>query len=151
VKCADEVEQKENGRQISLDDAAMSDLIDVIESVPRLSRYDPETTCIRMTPVLSCVHEDIPNLLFCSEVEESLCEIPFPETFAYGAAKDFEAQARSKMAKDLQRSRTSYKFEFHDIGPNFQSAMQCESDTSFYDASSELFQKAISKLHDLYA
>lgn len=151
VKSEDPVEQQENDRQISLDDAAMRDVIDVITSVPQLSKFDQKTASIRIIPVLSCVLEDIPDLVRCSSFEESMCDIPFPETFTHGAAKDFEVQARSKMSNDLRRSNTSSKFQFSDIGPDFQEAMVCESEPSFDESSSKRFQTAISKLHELYA
>jgi hypothetical protein len=142
--------QEDNDIDSSLDDIAMRDLIDVIQSVPSLSRFDPEKNETTKTPVLSCVFEDISDLVCCSSIRETLCEIPFPATFSHGAAKEFETQARKKMAEDLKFSERSDKVNLSSIGPDFFSSMKFHG-MSFDAASSELFQKTISRLHELHA
>lgn len=150
VEGEDPRQQEYNALESSLDDIAMRDLIDVIQSVPCLSRFDPGKNETKKTPVLSCVFDDISDLVCCSSFHEALCEIPFPATFSHGAAKEFETQARKKMAEDLKCSEKSDKLNFSSIGPDFFSAMQSHG-TSFDAASSALFQNAISKLHELHA
>ncbi len=153
VASEDPVELEENNRASSLDADAILDMMTVIRSVPRLSQFDLGTSGMQITPVLSCVFDEIPTheLIDRSTLQETVCDIPFPEMFTHGAAREFEQKARSKMATDLKGSSSSSKFQLCVIGPDFLAAMYCKSDSSFDRDSSLLFQKAISKLHDLHA
>jgi hypothetical protein len=151
VASEDPVELEENNRASSLDADAIHHMIDVIQSVPRLSQFDSETSGMTIIPVLSCIFDEIPGLISRSTLQETVCDIPFPHMFTRGAAREFEEKARSKMATDLRGSSSSSKFQIFVMGPEFLTAMYCKSDSSFDVDSSLLFQKAISKLHDLHA